>query len=1042
MAQHNAPQKLTDLLIAKNFDVKSLDSAGQPATDPAQAKVFNFNWVAESGKDYGTVVATIGENNDLTVYTGDNVGKSMEGDDKNEWFKFLEQLRMFAKKNLMTFSAQNLNKLKYSQQGQAAMKEGLHESWMGRKDRSWSGVATEARLMIKHKRVIGEGEARFRYIESLFIETADGERFKLPFTKLSAGKAMLEHVKQGGRPYDPRGNHIATIVTEMNLLSRFRRANAGKIFEGQAAALVEQADHHYATLQHTIKSLSTRGGYTKYFEAWDPTALTDEDVIIEDLRCMFVEQNIDSRIEQALPLLAKLQKQEDAMKEIGIFEGWINCLSEGTWALPDTPEKQQKLIALLADELPVGPDGTNATEQLYDLIGNDDLFDQLQDLAREDANADARTIVINFLERMSSDPSVAQVIGKLKIEKAAPPAEAPPAEPVAEAVLCETCNEAVCECGTYESINESIERIAELSGTGMQRVFKNGQWVKPEPKPAPKPVNELSSDTLKSYIKKAGSSSHEQSASNLASRAADKLASAHAGAPGDDDGSWDDEKSYLRSKGIARAVDRLEEGGPVDADAARELVLTAYNDNDLYRQSYDPIIKNLQKKVAKGVYNPEMAKKLWGYHADRAAQKYAKEQGDGTPWNKMFSPATRRAAAEQFEQEAREEIGADQVNEISDKTVQNYKDKAWDEFARGNDKRGAGIGRALDKQRGAFGHVKTTGQDKDDQLDELGSGTLGSYIKKASSDRAIRNFDQGFDTGKSFDQREPDFDADNARRDDRRRKGIHRAVDRLSNEATDTVEKDAEGRVKSWAHIGDWEKVKKRDGKPVDPRGEVTNMAGKELQRAKSLKESGMGEADLLFQEIARGNVDIYDIYAHPKTAVEKFVSDQIHEKYNEVAAEQGYHLDDDVEQILDRIQRELEAEYGTDDNMDIEMETVGGGNWLEEEIDQKGALKSAQAAAKFIIRNLDDRAALKYYSQDFWSPEKFYQGATMAMRGADADEIVKHIIQDRPAQFEESSGDRTALAGQYGHSGKMSAVKGTNADMMERIRFLAGITK
>jgi hypothetical protein len=932
MAQHNAPQKLTDLLIAKNFDVKSLDSAGQPATDPTQAKVFNFNWVAESGKDYGTVVATIGENNDLTVYTGDNVGKSMEGDDKNEWFKFLEQLRMFAKKNLMTFSAQNLNKLKYSQQGQAAMKEGLHESWMGRKDRSWSGVATEARLMIKHKRVIGEGEARFRYIESLFIETADGERFKLPFTKLSAGKAMLEHVRQGGRPYDPRGNHIATIVTEMNLLSRFRRANAGKIFEGQAAALVEQADHHYANLQHTIKSLSTKTGYTKYFEAWDPTALTDEDVIIEDLRCIFVEQNIDSRIEQALPLLAKLQKQEDAMKEIGIFEGWINCLSEGTWALPDTPEKQQKLIALLADELLVGPDGTNATEQLYDLIGNDDLFDQLQDLAKEDANADARTIVINFLERMSSDPSVAQVIGKLKIEKAAPPAEAPPAEPVAEAVLCETCNEAVCECGQYESVDEQIQSLAELSGA-----------------------------TLKNYIKKAGSSSDERSASNLASRAAAKLADPE----GDDDGNWDDEKSYLRSKGIARAVDRLEEGGPVDADAARELVLTAYNDNDLYRQSYDPIIKNLQKKVAKGVYDTEMAKKLWGYHADRAAQKYAKEQGDGTPWNRMFSPATRRAAAEQFEQEAREEIGADQVNEISDKTVQNYKDKAWDEFARGNDKRGAGIGRALDKQRGAPGHVKTTGQD--DQLDELGSGTLGSYIKKASSDRAMRNFDQGVDAGQSFQDRVPKFDVDNARKDDRRRKGIHRAVDRLSNEATDTVEKDAEGKVKSWSHVGDWEKVKKRDGKPVDPRGEVTNMAGRELQRAKSLKESGMSEVDLLLQEIARGNIDIVDIYANPKTAVEMFVQEQLHEKAEQVAREQNMDLEGDIDDILQRIQRELEVEYGTDDNMDIEMETVGGGNWLEE---------------------------------------------------------------------------TTALTGQYGHSGRLQAVKGTNADMMDRIRFLAGITK
>jgi hypothetical protein len=73
----------------------------------------------------------------------------------------------------------------------------------------------------------------------------------------------------------------------------------------------------------------------------------------------------------------------------------------------------------------------------------------------------------------------------------------------------------------------------------------------------------------------------------------------------------------------------------------------------------------------------------------------------------------------------------------------------------------------------------------------------------------------------------------------------------------------------------------------------------------------------------------------------------------------------------------------------------------MDEAVDEKGALKAAQQAAKFIIRNLDDRAALKDYSMHFWSPEKFYQGATMAMRGAGYDEIVKQITQDRPAQFE-----------------------------------------
>ena len=37
---------------------------------------------------------------------------------------------------------------------------------------------------------------------------------------------------------------------------------------------------------------------------------------------------------------------------------------------------------------------------------------------------------------------------------------------------------------------------------------------------------------------------------------------------------------------------------------------------------------------------------------------------------------------------------------------------------------------------------------------------------------------------------------------------------------------------------------------------------------------------------------------------------------------------------------------------------------------------------------------------------------------------------------------ESTALTGQYGHSGKLQAVKPQDADMMDRIKFLAGIVK
>jgi len=429
MADITPARKLFDLLISRDFDPETLDSAGRPAADPAEAEIFSFDFRAESGRDYGTVVIMLSDTGDLDVYCADNVGRTMEGSDKDDWFVFLEQLKNFAvRTNRLNFGVKNLNHLRYSMQGQAAIKEGLFESWSGKRDVSWNAGATESRLMIKHKRVMGEGEARFRCIESLFIETADGERYKLPFRNLTAGKAMLEHVRAGGRPYDDRGQHIAEMVTELNVLSRFRRANTGKLLEGDTAVLVEKTTAYYETLRHTLKSLATRGGYGRYFETWNPVELTEESAVIDGLKHLFVTQSIDQRIEDALPLIARIQQQENAMKETEIFEAWAEQLTEGTWQTPDTPEKQQRLIKLLSTDLPVGADATNATEQLYDLLGDDQLFDQLQALADSDANADARQVVLNRMQELDQDPDVMKVITSLNIDATAemnPPEQTP-----------------------------------------------------------------------------------------------------------------------------------------------------------------------------------------------------------------------------------------------------------------------------------------------------------------------------------------------------------------------------------------------------------------------------------------------------------------------------------------------------------------------------------------------------------------------------------------------------------------------------------------
>jgi hypothetical protein len=68
---------------------------------------------------------------------------------------------------------------------------------------------------------------------------------------------------------------------------------------------------------------------------------------------------------------------------------------------------------LLSREFPVGPDATNATEQLYDLVGDDQLFDDLQELAVENGNADVRELVIARLQEFAGDPDVDAVLSQI-----------------------------------------------------------------------------------------------------------------------------------------------------------------------------------------------------------------------------------------------------------------------------------------------------------------------------------------------------------------------------------------------------------------------------------------------------------------------------------------------------------------------------------------------------------------------------------------------------------------------------------------------------
>src|SRR5580704_4640067 len=101
---------------------------------------------------------------------------------------------------------------------------------------------------------------------------------------------------------------------------------------------------------------------------------------------------------------------------------------------------------------------------------------------------------------------------------------------------------------------------------------------------------------------------------------------------------------------------------PVDEQALEELDLYANNTSELYPQK-QAILRNIQRRIKNGTYDPSLAPKLWLYWVDNAAKMYASEFAERREWSRIFSPATREALAKRLARREFMELNAEQMNE-------------------------------------------------------------------------------------------------------------------------------------------------------------------------------------------------------------------------------------------------------------------------------------------------------------------------------------------------------------------------------------------
>ena len=114
-----------------------------------------------------------------------------------------------------------------------------------------------------------------------------------------------------------------------------------------------------------------------------------------------------------------------------------------------------------------------------------------------------------------------------------------------------------------------------------------------------------------------------------------------------------DRKVEVMKTAVTNAVQIKESA---DLGAADELELYMMNDGQLYRSRIQPAIKNMQRKIKSGKFDPRLAPKLWSHVVTDAAKKYSKEFASPAEWNKIFTKATRDHLAASIAKEMEDRI--------------------------------------------------------------------------------------------------------------------------------------------------------------------------------------------------------------------------------------------------------------------------------------------------------------------------------------------------------------------------------------------------
>lgn len=131
---------------------------------------------------------------------------------------------------------------------------------------------------------------------------------------------------------------------------------------------------------------------------WDEDVMESKEKVTEESEedlinkvAMWIYHESDSPISEIEHLLRQSGEVGNYMDAVSENKEKV---TEGTWSIPDTPEKVRELKDLMSKELPAD----EAQDKIYGILGDDELFDDIAEMEEKDPKADVRGMIVRRLD--------------------------------------------------------------------------------------------------------------------------------------------------------------------------------------------------------------------------------------------------------------------------------------------------------------------------------------------------------------------------------------------------------------------------------------------------------------------------------------------------------------------------------------------------------------------------------------------------------------------------------------------------------------------